>query len=169
MITIRDERPDDAEAIRRVHLLAFGQPDEADLVDALRQEGEVVLSMVADQDSSIVGHVVFSRLAIRADQGVLIPALALAPMAVLPASQRQGIGSMLLTASLDQCRRRRERVVIVVGHTNYYPRFGFSNRLTAQLRSRFQCDAFMGLELEPGVLDGVTGTAEYAAPFARLQ
>ena len=101
--------------------------------------------MVADHDGIVVGHVLFSRLTIHADQGVAIAALALAPMAVLPSEQRQGIGSTMLTASLEECRRRRQRAVIVVGHANYYPRFGFSNQVSAQLRSRFQCEAFMGL------------------------
>src|SRR5690349_8990636 len=98
------ERPGDAAAIRAVHLAAFGQPDEADLVDALRESGDAVLSVVAEEHGRIVAHVLFSRLTIHTDRNQVVPALALAPMAVAPERQRQGIGSALLTEALGECR-----------------------------------------------------------------
>src|SRR4051812_17582267 len=103
------------------------------LVDALRSAGDVVLSIVAEQDEEVVGHVLFSRLKIHTEGGGVIPAVALAPMAVMPERQRQGIGSALLRAALEECRRVRECIVIVVGHTHFYPlypRFGFSHEST---------------------------------------
>jgi putative acetyltransferase len=167
-LNIRPERAGDAEAIRSVELAAFGQPDEADLVDALRAGGDTVLSLVAEAESRIVGHVLFSRLRIHVDDGAIIPAVALAPMAVAPERQRRGIGSALLHEALRECRARGERIVIVVGHVDFYPRFGFSHERASQLRSEFQGEAFMALEFEPGALNGLSGRVEYAVPFRRF-
>lgn len=167
-MTIRPERAGDAAAIRSVELAAFGQPDEADLVDALRAGGDAVLSLVAEADGRVVGHVQFSRLTIHVDDGRTLPAVALAPMAVVPERQRQGIGSALVSAALRECRARGERIVIVVGHVAFYPRFGFSHQRASLLRSEFQCEAFMALELEAGALQDLAGRVEYAAPFCRF-
>src|SRR5262249_37270843 len=120
MLAIRLERAGDAGSIRAVQLAAFGQPDEADLVDALRDGGDAVLSVVAEENERIVSHVLFSRLRIHAGDDAVVPALALAPMAVAPERQRQGIGSALLTEALGECRARSERLVIVVGHVGFY-------------------------------------------------
>jgi putative acetyltransferase len=168
MLNIRPERPDDAGAIRAVHVAAFGQPAEADLVEALRESGDAVFSVVAEDDGRIVAHVLFSRLAIHLDGDRIVAALALAPMAVAPERQRQGVGSALLTEALRGCRARAERIVIVVGHVDFYPRFGFSRARAAGLDSEFQCEAFMALELEPGALNGVSGRVEYAPAFGRF-
>jgi putative acetyltransferase len=167
-LNIRLERAGDAESIRAVQLAAFGQPDEADLVEALRESGDAVLSVVAEEAGRSVGHVLFSRLTIHADDGAVVPALALAPMAVVPDRQRQGIGSALLTEAFRECRARGEGIVIVVGHVEFYPRFGFSHERAAGLDSEFQCDAFMALELDPGALGGLTGRVEYAPAFQRF-
>jgi len=167
-LTLRLERPGDAGAIRAVQAAAFGQPDEADLVDALRDAGDAVVSVVAEDRGRIIGHVLFSRLTIHAEGGGTVAALALAPMAVLPERQRQGIGTALLTEALRECRARGERIVIVVGHLDFYPRFGFSREHVTRLDSEFQCEAFMGLELEAGALQGLAGRVEYAASFGRL-
>jgi putative acetyltransferase len=167
-LKIRQERPGDAGAIRAVQLAAFGQPGEADLVETLRESGDAVVSVVAEDHGRIVGHVLFSRLTIHGAGGRIVPALALAPMAVAPERQRQGVGSALLTESLRECRVRGERLVIVVGHVDFYPRFGFSRERAAHLDSEFQCEAFMALELEPGALTGVSGRVEYPPPFGRL-
>jgi putative acetyltransferase len=168
MLKIRVERPDDTGAIRAVQSAAFGQPDEADLVDALRESGDAVLSLVAEIGGRIVGHVLFSRLTIHVDDGPVVAALALAPMAVVPERQREGIGSTLLTEALRECRARRERIVIVVGHVDFYPRFGFSHERASHLRSELQCEAFMALELEPDALNRLAGRVEYAVPFRRF-
>jgi putative acetyltransferase len=167
-LKIRQETPGDAGAIRAVQLAAFGQPDEADLVDALRDSGDAVLSVVAEDHGRIVGHVLFSRLTIHIESDQIVPALALAPMAVAPERQRQGIGSALLTEALREGRVRGERIVIVVGHVDFYPRFGFSRERAAHLESEFQCEAFMALELEPGALSRVSGRVEYAPAFGRV-
>jgi len=167
-VNIRLERAGETESIRAVQLAAFGQPDEADLVEALRESGDAVLSLVAEEDGRGVGHVLFSRLTIHADDGAVLPAVALAPMAVVPERQRQGIGSALLSEALRACRARGERIVIVVGHLDFYRRFGFTHERAARLDSEFQCEAFMALELEPGALNGLSGRVEYAAPFRRF-
>jgi putative acetyltransferase len=165
---ITQERAGDAAAIREVQLAAFGHADEADLVDALRESGDAVLSLVAEESGRIAGHVLFSRLTIHADHGEIVPALALAPMAVAPERQRQGVGTALLTEALHECRVRGERIVIVLGHLDFYPRFGFSHERAARLDSEFQCDAFMALELQADALQGLAGRVEYAAPFRRF-
>jgi putative acetyltransferase len=166
-VTIRDESPQDCEAIRLVNEKAFGQPAEADLVDALRERGFARLSLVAEVDGQIVGHILFSDITIVSPERV-VDALALAPMAVLPAYQRKGIGSRLVRDGLDRCRGAGHRIVIVVGHPGYYPRFGFSPQLAAPLQSEYAGEAFMALELVQDALKGVTGEVRYSPPFDGL-
>jgi putative acetyltransferase len=165
MSVIRPESPTDFDAIRRVNRLAFGRDDESQLVDALRDGGCVRLSLVAELDGEIVGHILFSELPIIADSGTYIQALALAPMAVLPAYQRRGIGSELAARGLELCREQGHQIVIVVGHPTFYPRFGFSAELARPLRSPFSGDAWMAAELVPGALNGVVGSVVYSPPF----
>jgi len=163
-VTIRSEIATDSLMIRQVNEAAFGGIEEANLVDALRVEGNVLLSLVADRNGRVVGHVLFSRMWIDTATGE-IEAVALAPMAVLPAYQRQGIGRRLIPYGLDALQGHGERIVIVVGHPQYYPRFGFSTALTRSLESPFSPDAFMALELRPSALDGVCGRVRYARAF----
>src|SRR6476646_8630822 len=119
-ILIRPETSADHDAIRHVNRLAFGQGDEARLVDALRDGGYVRVSLVAEAESRVVGHVLFSDLPILTDDGT-VAALALAPMAVLPEYQRRGIGSALVRRGLAACRDRGHRIVVVLGHPDFYP------------------------------------------------
>jgi putative acetyltransferase len=164
-IVIRPESTADEDAIRQVNRLAFGQDDEARLVDALRGGGYVRVSLVAEKASQVVGHILFSDLPIVTEAGT-VPALALAPMAVLPELQKQGIGSALVHKGLEMCRQQGHRIVIVLGHMHFYPRFGFSPKLAANLESPFSGgDSFMALELVPGALDGVAGRVQYPPPF----
>lgn len=164
-VVIRPETTADQDAIRHVTRLAFGQDDEARLVDALRDGGYVQVSLVAERAGRVVGHILFSELPIITEAGT-VPALALAPMAVLPGLQNQGIGSALVHKGLEACRQQGHRIVIVLGHTHFYPRFGFSPKLAANLESPFSgYDSFMALELVPGALDGVVGRAQYPPPF----
>jgi putative acetyltransferase len=164
---IRHENSADAEdraAIRSVNQAAFGGRDEAQLVDALRADGAVIISLVAELEKRIVGHILFSRMSIETSSGA-VPAAALAPMAVLPEYQRLGIGGRLIRHGLELLRARGEKIVIVVGHPAYYPRFGFSTDKARSLESPFPAEAFMALELLPGVLDAVCGRVKYAAAF----
>jgi putative acetyltransferase len=164
-IIVRPESTADEDAIRHVNRLAFGQDEEARLVDALRDGGYVRVSLVAEQAGQIVGHILFSDLPIITRAGT-VPALALAPMAVLPELQNQGIGSALVQQGLETCRQQGHRVVVVLGHAHFYPRFGFSPKLAANLDSPFSgSDSFMALELVPGALDGVVGRVQYPPPF----
>lgn len=163
-VIVRDEIPSDRAMIRRVNEAAFVGVEEADLVEALRIEGTVLLSCVAERDGEIVGHALFSRMWIETPTDA-IAAVALAPMAVLPAYQRQGIGTRLIPHGLNALRSRGERIVIVVGHPTYYPRFGFSPALTRSLESPFQPEAFMALELRLGALDGINGRVRYPRAF----
>jgi putative acetyltransferase len=164
VLTIREETPADHPAVREVNRLAFGQDDEANLVDALRAGRYTRLSLVAERDGVVIGHLLFSRLPIESAAGT-IEALALAPVAVLPGRQRQGVGSRLIRDGLTMCRERGHRVVVVLGHVEYYPRFGFSTALAERLRSPFPGPHFMTLELVPGALDGVEGEVRYPLPF----
>src|SRR5262245_48756412 len=111
-------------AIRRVNEQAFGRSAEADLVDALRARGRISLSLVAERGGEVVGHILFSPVRVDSARGS-IAGLGLAPMSVLPAHQRTGIGSLLVRAGLDECRRADHGWVVVLGHPEYYPRFGF--------------------------------------------
>jgi putative acetyltransferase len=161
---VRRERSGDRPAVGAINVAAFGQPDEADLIEGLRTEGAVLLSLVAELDGRPIGHILFSRMWIDTSAGP-IDAVALAPMAVLPEFQRHGIGGKMILAGLDLLREQGERIVIVLGHPAYYPRFGFSTEKAGTLTSPFPKDAFMALELQPGTLEGVQGAVRYAAAF----
>ncbi|HWG44660.1 MAG TPA: N-acetyltransferase [Gemmataceae bacterium] len=164
-IVIRPESTADHEAIRHVNRLAFGQNAETSLVDALRDSGYVRVSLLAEKAGQVVGHILFSDLPIITGAGT-VPALALAPMAVLPEFQNQGIGSALVRSGLDECRQQGHKIVVVLGHPHFYPRFGFSPALAAHLEAPFLgSDSFMGLELVAGALDGVVGWVQYPPPF----
>jgi len=161
---VRPETTADHAAIRAVTEAAFGRPDEADLVDNLRRESAVLRSLVAEMGGQVVGHILFTRMWID-HTGGSTAAVALAPMAVLPALQRQGVGAQLIRAGLDSLRAHGERIVIVLGHPDYYPRFGFSVEKARCLASPFPPEAFMALELNPGALTDVRGTVRYPAAF----
>jgi putative acetyltransferase len=163
-VTIRAEATMDSAMIRQVNEAAFNGVEEADLVESLRRDDLVLLSLVADLDGRIVGHILFSRMSIDTQSGRL-DAVALAPMAVLPEYQRRGIGGRLIRRGLDDLRRLREQIVIVVGHPEYYPRFGFSAAQARSLESPFPSDAFMTFELRAGALEGVGGRVRYPAAF----
>ena len=167
MITIRAEQAGDMDAVRRVNELAFGQPEEAALVDALRAAADPHVSLVATEDDRVVGHIFFSPVSIESDGG---SAMGLAPMAVLPERQRRGVGSLLVRAGLEECRRIGRRAVVVVGHPEYYPRFGFRPASRLGLRCEYPVPdaAFMALELEPGALAGRRGLVKYCPEFGEV-
>jgi putative acetyltransferase len=161
---IRAEHLRDRHEVRTVNEAAFQRSDEADLVERLREEGAILLSLVAELDGQIVGHILFSRMSIETAQGAL-PAVSLAPMAVRPSHQGRGVGSHLVRRGLAQLRARGERIVIVLGHKDYYPRFGFASEKARYLSSPFPADAFMALELSDGALADVRGAVRYPAAF----
>lgn len=168
--TIRHEATTDHEAIRHVNRVAFGQDDEAEIVDALRAGGYARVSLVAEVNGAVVGHILFSDLPILTDSGTVL-AMSLAPMAVLPEFQKRGIGSALVRKGLEACRNQGHRIVVVLGHSHFYPRFGFSAKLAESLSSPFGGrDSWMAMELVPGALEGVSGRVRYPPPFGiRMQ
>ena len=147
---IRHARPADHPAIAAVNDLAFGGPDETALIARLRADGDVLFELVSETDGVIDGHILFSRL--WADRPELFAALA--PMAVHPDRQRSGLGSDLVRAGLQMVREFGVRGVLVLGHTAYYPRFGFAAETAAKVKAPYAgSPAFMALALEDGAFD----------------
>lgn len=163
-LVVRWETPADRAAIREVNDAAFGTTDEGVLIDALREDGLFLRSAVAELHGAVVGHVLFSRVWIDTADGA-IDTVALAPVSVLPACQRKGVGDRLIRFGLDALRNDGERIVLVVGHPPYYPRFGFSSALASAIASPFGADVFMALELVPSALAGVRGRVRYPPAF----
>jgi putative acetyltransferase len=165
---IRGERPGDVGQIRSINLAAFGGAAEANLVDALRTGAEPMISLIAEIDREIVGHILFSPVIISSHPEVL--AMGLAPMAVIPPRQRQGIGSALVERGVEECRRIGAAAVVVLGHPEFYPRFGFLPASGFGLRCQYDVpdDAFMAMELARGVLIGKDGVVTYHPAFASL-
>ena len=163
---IRPELPRPAEraAVHAVNCAAFARSGEADLVDALWADGAVLVSLVAEQDAQVVGHALFTRMWIESGS-VSIPAVALAPVAVHPGHQRRGAGAALIRQGMDHLRGVGETIVLVLGHPEYYTRFGFSTHLTRSLSHPFPPEAYLALELVPGTLAGLSGAVRYPAPF----
>lgn len=169
MISIRHEQASDTAAIRRVNDLAFGQRAEGDLIDRLRAAGKVVLSLVAVEGDQVVGHLLFSPVTIECE-AENIAALGLAPVAVQPEHQRRGIGSQLVRAGLDECRRAGHKCVVVLGHPEYYPRFGFipASRYGVSSEYNVADEKFMLIELQAGSLPRRKGVAKYQPEFSEL-
>jgi putative acetyltransferase len=165
---IREEIAEDFVAIYKVNEAAFGRPDEALLVDRLRESKAIIHSLVAEQNGELVGHALFSPVMIHGDSGVVTVVAGLGPVAVLPAFQKQGIGAALIDAGVDLCREAGYRAMIVLGYPSYYPRFGFQPADCLNISCAYDevpDDAFMALELEEGALDAVSGVAHYHPEF----
>jgi len=162
---IRPERDADRDAVRIVNATAFDTTAEADLVDALREQARPLISLVADDHGEVAGHIMFSRVTVSGCPDARVAGLA--PMAVLPARQREGIGSALVRAGLKRCGELGFTSVVVLGHPEYYPRFGFEPAARFGIDSEYDApaDAFMVLELESGALRGITGTAIFHPAF----
>ena len=168
-ISIRPETNKDLDAIWRINQAAFGGEEEANLVNALRDGGFVDVSLAAEYEEKIIGHILFSRAAVMTNDGAL-DVLSLAPMAVAPSHQRRGIGSKLVIAGLSRCREQGHEIVVVLGHPNFYSRFGFSSELAEPLENPFGGGAaWMAMELAPEALTGVEGRVEYPPPFSALK
>jgi putative acetyltransferase len=167
VIAVRSELPADRDAIRRVNELAFGQPSEADLVDALRGSKAWLpeLSVVAEDESGIVGHALFS--VVNLDTGPEL--LSLGPMAVLPDRQRAGVGTRLVRWGLERARGTDYPLVVVVGHPDYYPRFGFRPARRYGIETPYDApdEAWLALPL-PAYDDRVRGTVRYPPAWASV-
>jgi putative acetyltransferase len=170
LVIIREEEPEDIAAIRGVNVEAFGQSVEADIVDAIRQNCEDALSLVAVVQERIVGHILFSPVTIEC-AGKVVRGMGLGPMAVLPRHQREGIGSELVRAGIALLKDRRCPYVVVVGHPEYYPRFGFepASRRGTTCEWKVPDDVFMIVVLSEPEMRGVTGLAKYRAEFASAE
>lgn len=172
-VTVRDEAPADLDAVRAVVTRAFEQPAEASLVDALRKAGKATISLVAERDGRIVGHILFSPVTLaEAPHALFAPAPApfasgLAPLAVAPEEQKTGIGSALVRAGLARCRAAGHAFVVVLGSPAYYGRFGFVDAERHRLHSEYHVPpgVFQVLEIAPGALTGKSGLVRYAAEF----
>ena len=160
---IRDAMPSDHAAIRQVLLHAFGQDEEANLVERLRADGDVLVELVEASDIAVQGHILYSPLAIERG-GETVRAAALAPVAVLPGFQSKGIGGGLIQTGNARCAALGLEAVIVLGHAGYYPRYGFSAALAESLEAPFSGPHFMALELRPGALKA-GGRVRYAKAF----
>src|SRR4030095_6758493 len=169
MLTIRAETPEDIPAIHHINTAAFGQANEADLVDALRWHNALTISLIAVQDGRLVGHIAFSPVTITSDTAT-IEALGLGPMAVLPAYQRRGIGSKLVEAGLTACHHTPYGVVVVLGHPHYYPRFGFTPAQPLGIVWEHDApeEAFMVQEMPEGSLAQTRGVVKYRPEFATV-
>jgi putative acetyltransferase len=163
---IRSQTKADRVAVRAVNELAFETPAEADLVEALHGRDLSLVSLVAEVDGKVVGHILFSPVTLTEHSHLNF--MGLAPMAVLPDYQRQGIGSALVRQGLTHCKDRGYRAVVVVGHAAYYPRFGFVPAGRYGLRCEYDvpADVFMVAELEAGALNGASGLVRYDDAFA---
>lgn len=168
--SIRHEMSSDHEAIyslvSEVFLQTYGSGEkEADLIEQLRQRPEYgpTISIVADIDGVVVGHILFS--AVRLSEHPEIAVCVLAPLGVYRQYQKQGIGSKLVLSGLQECASQGYKAVFVQGSLKYYPRFGFKPISSTRLQTIFKSDHDMALELEAGILDKVSGLVDYPAPW----
>ena len=168
-ISIRPETPADPPAIRDVIVQAFGQEVEANLVDLLRQQKAAVISLVAEVDGHIVGHILYSPVTIETNpRKRQIPGLA--PLAVLPAWQRRGVGGALIRNSFEICCSLPVDGAVVLGSPEYYPRFGFFPAVKYGLRSEYPVppEDFMVITFQPTGLEGCSGAVHYHPAFSWL-
>jgi putative acetyltransferase len=165
VIEIREEQAGDVSEIRELNEHAFGQAQEGNIVDALRSNGAMLLSLVATLDGHVVGHILYSPLSVSGVDGA-----ALGPMAVRPQHQRQGIGSKLIEEGNRRLKESGCPFIIVVGHADFYPRFGFKPAGTCGITCEWEVpdEAFMVLALDHAKMAGVSGLAQYRAEFSTV-
>lgn len=171
-LVIRPAHAEDAEAIDSVIRAAFaatefGHQGEADLVRMIGADGDTLVSLVAERDGAIAGHVLFSRMDVEAD-GVPLSGAGLAPVSVVPQLQGQGIGDALIRAGLEELCAQGVAISFVLGHADYYPRFGYSPDLAARFASPFGGPHFMAMMLDSGAAWPLGGRADYAPAFGRM-
>jgi putative acetyltransferase len=169
MITIREEQHQDIHAIHEVNMQAFGQNQEAGLIDTIRRSCNDLISLVAVAQNTIVGHIFFSPVTIESKTKKTIRGVGLAPMAVLPAFQRQGVGTELVRDGIERVRKKGFPFIIVLGHASYYPRFGFEPASHYGIRCEWDVPdiAFMILLLDESQMRESAGLARYLPEFAQ--
>jgi len=166
---IRGEERGDWALVHAVNESAFPTPAEANLVDALREQAEPLVSLVAEDHGAIVGHILFSPVSLSGHSSLKI--MGLGPMAVAPEHQRKGIGTALVRGGLEQCRTLGIGAVVVLGHPSYYPRFGFSPSSRFGIGCEYDVpeEVFMVVELESGFLRGASGKITYHGAFKNVE
>jgi len=162
---IRAEEPNDEAAVYAINVSAFETQSEAQLVDVLRKKAKPIVSLVAELEFTVVGHILFSPVSLSCNNDLKI--MGLAPMAVSPEHQGKGIGSKLVRAGLERCKQLGYAAVVVLGHPEYYPRFGFlpSSRFGMDSEYDVTEEVFMAMELQPNALVGRTGRVKYHPAF----
>jgi len=168
-MNIRKEKDSDKENIWTVNAEAFETEVEANLVNALRDSGIPFISLVAEEDEEIVGHILFTPVELIADDSAL-KLMGLAPMAVLPELQKKGIGSQLVKTGIEKCSTQGYDAIVVLGHPEYYPKFGFITSVKYGIKSEYDVpdEAFMLLELKEGSLKDKIGVIKYHAAFGSV-
>ena len=164
---IRLEQPRDINDIRDINEKAFGQSQEANIIDNLRKNCEDVLSLVATEKEIIVGHILFSPVTVEGGNDV-VKGMGLAPMAVSPELQRKGIGSQLVNSGIEELRKINCPFIIVLGHPEYYPRFGFEPASRFGIKSQWEGipdNVFMILWLDKSMMNQISGIAKYRSEF----
>ena len=170
VVIYRQETQDDFSEVFELNNKAFGQDNEAKLVNALRNNPNAFipeLSIVATKDNAIIGHILFTKINIKNDDETLNESLGLAPMAVLPEFQKNGIGGQLIRYGLDTAKKLGYQSVIVLGHEHYYPKFGFEPAEKWNIKAPFDVpsNVFMAIELVKDGLKNISGTVIYPKEF----
>jgi len=165
---IRAEQPRDVAAVRAINNAAFSTDAESELVDRLRGSVDGCISLVYEYDNQLIGHIFFSPVHVESNtQNILM--CGLAPMAIHPNWQRQGFGSQLVEKGLNECKKQGYQAVVVLGHPEYYPRFGFEVAENYGLTCEFDppTEAFMINGLIPNTITELSGTVSYHPLFSR--
>ncbi len=169
-IIIRSEREEDFSAVYEINCKAFGTKEEALLVNKLRKSGIPLISLVSELNNKLVGHILFSQAHIVSENS-RIEIMALAPMAVMPEYQRQGVGTEMVKKGLELCAQNGYRAIAVLGHPEYYPRFGFEPSVNFNITCSYEVpeDVFMIMELKDGFLNSLIGRVKYHKLFDELE
>lgn len=165
---ITEEQPEDVKGVRQVNLAAFNGGGEAAVVEQLRETCPTYISLVAKMDQEVVGHILFTPVRIIQNEGWSVAGVGLAPLAVLPAYQRQGIGAALCIAGVDLIESAGYPFIVVLGHPYYYPRFGFEQASTYGISCAYEGvpnEAFMIRMIDAVTMKGVSGVAYYRQEF----
>ena len=169
-VTIRKEEEKDYKKVYEVNCLAFQQEDESKLIEKIRKGKNFIpeLSLVAEIDDEIIGHILFSKIKIVGD--FVFDSLTLAPMAVIPEFQKQGIGSKLIKKGIEKAKELNFDSIIVLGHKEYYPKFGFQKASKWNIKCPFEVpeEAFMAIELTEKAFEGKAGTVRYPDEFMEV-